>query len=278
MNELTVAVDGLKESYHHMAARDWVGGNKPVNWVFCNHYREVAKHLKSQPEALGFLAVESSVVGWMQWNIEWLDDDGFSICGEHTLEARFCLGVLPGQKIEDIKLVRSHPLALRHAEPVLRENAHWLVEEVQDTAWSAHEIKFHQLRNVAAIVSPEAAAAYGLDIVLEDVQGPKPVRLRFHVIRSKPWAYEPNHNKICMLIKVGTEVGSLYQLSRVLACAWVNVKTFHTFSRPEDGVQMLYLEAELPKKPEFNFLDFLKELRENSLEIAVLGSYLHPPV
>ncbi len=117
---------------------------------------------------LAVLPIESSLIGPIAETHDLLYDAPLSIVAETTLPIRHCLLAPPGATLESIALVRSHPAAFDQCRGLL---ASWRVRAVAaaTTADAAHEVALAGDATQAAIASPEAAAAYGLDILRDDV-------------------------------------------------------------------------------------------------------------
>jgi prephenate dehydratase len=118
---------------------------------------------------LGVLPIESSLVGAIAETHDLLYDAPLSIVREATLPIRHCLVAPPGAELAAIRVVRSHPAAFDQCRALL---ARW--EGVRaiasaTTADAAHEVSLLGDPSVAAIASEDAAAAYGLEIVADDV-------------------------------------------------------------------------------------------------------------
>ncbi len=92
----------------------------------------------------------------------------FSILAEHLVEVRHTLHGLPGSTIDGIREVRSHPQALAQAEHFLLDLG---VDAVptHDTAGAVRQVAEAGDATVAALAPPRAGAAYGLDVLVENV-------------------------------------------------------------------------------------------------------------
>ena len=70
---------------------------------------------------------------------------------------------LPGQRVEDIKEVRTHYMAINQTRLFFERNCPWIkMVESEDTAKSAIEISEGKLMGIGAVASELAAAENGL--------------------------------------------------------------------------------------------------------------------
>ena len=95
--------------------------------------------------------------------------EGARIVAEVIVRVRHCLLAVPGARISDIRVARSHPQALAQVEEFLRRNGiqPWVAF---DTAGAAEEVAKGGERTVAAVASRRAAERYGLDVLAESIE------------------------------------------------------------------------------------------------------------
>ena len=92
-----------------------------------------------------------------------------------------CLAALPGQRIEDIERVYSHIQALGQAEAFLRGRP-WQLLSTYNTAGAGKAIVDREERGAAAVLSPRAAALFGLEVLADEIGDLDGNRTRFVVI------------------------------------------------------------------------------------------------
>jgi len=133
----------------------------------------------------GVMAIENSIAGSIIPNYNLIYHNGLHIIGEHYLNIHHNLMVLKGQTIDDIKEVRSHPMALLQCKEFFRQYSYIKLVEDVDTAETAKCIQEGKLKNVAAIAPNVAAELYGLDIVAAEIQTIKNNATRFIIVKTK---------------------------------------------------------------------------------------------
>jgi prephenate dehydratase len=121
---------------------------------------------------LGVLPIENSLIGPIAETHDLLFRSALSIVREATLPITHCVVGLPQTRLEDVRVVRSHPAAFEQCKELLRG---WNVQVVPaaTTADAAREVAETADARVVAIAGQEAASVYGLDVVVHDV-GDKP--------------------------------------------------------------------------------------------------------
>jgi prephenate dehydratase len=92
--------------------------------------------------------------------------------------------VNPGVKLEDIKEVHSHPMAIQQCFGFL-DKYNWKLVETEDTALSAKHIHQHKNKHAAAIASKLAAELYGLNMIAPNIHTLKNNYTRFLVCSGR---------------------------------------------------------------------------------------------
>jgi prephenate dehydratase len=91
------------------------------------------------------------------------------VLAEHVMRIRHCLLGVRGARLDEVRVARSHPVALAQVDEYLR--AHGVAAEVAyDTAGAAEELARSGDRSVAAVAGKGAAATYGLDVLAEGIE------------------------------------------------------------------------------------------------------------
>lgn len=119
--------------------------------------------------AFGVLPIESSLSGPVNETHDLLYESPLSITGETVLPIRHCLvgpAVVP---LEQIRVVRSHPVALDQCRRLLAALPRATAVAAATTADAAHEVAEAGDHSEAAIASERAAGMYGLAIIAGDV-------------------------------------------------------------------------------------------------------------
>lgn len=179
--DLRVAIQGVAGCFHEAAAREYFEG-QDIETVPCETFNGMFNLLKSDASMLGILAIENTIAGSLLQNHELLRQSNMTIVGEYKKYISHSIAALPGQSIDDIAEVNSHPMALRQCEQYLQLHPKMKMVETYDTAGSAKMIAENNLVGHAAICGRYAAELYGLNVLEDDIQTNKRNFTRFLVV------------------------------------------------------------------------------------------------
>lgn len=93
--------------------------------------------------------------------------------------------VKTGVKIEELKEVHSHPMALLQCKAFFKEHPGIKLVEDVDTAETAKRIQEKQLSAIGAIAPKVAAELYGLEIIAPNIQTIKNNATRFIILKKE---------------------------------------------------------------------------------------------
>lgn len=175
-----VTIQGYEGSFHQVAARQFFG--KDVDVITCATFRDVVRIGEDAKQSDGaVMAIENSIAGSILPNYNLLQKSKLQVIGEVYLSISQNLLVYPGVKLEDIKEVHSHPMAILQCLDYL-EKQHWKLVESEDTALSAKYVRQHKSKHIAAIASKLAAQLYDLDMITPDIHTLKNNITRFLIM------------------------------------------------------------------------------------------------
>lgn len=179
---MKIAIQGITGSYHHEVAKNYFGDE--CDTLDCMTFDDVVFSVKNGLSDFGVMAIENSIAGSLIPNYSLIDNNNLNIIGEYYININHQLMVAPGIKIEDIKTISSHPMALLQCKDFLK-SLNKLILEDKDTADVARRISKDNLTNMAAIASEKTAEIYNLDILEKNIQTIKNNETRFVIISSK---------------------------------------------------------------------------------------------
>ena len=223
---IKVAIQGISGCYHEMAARQYFE-NREIEMAPCLSFQEMFRQLKSDRNLLAIMAIENTIAGSLLQNHELLRESDMRIIGEHKLHISHTLAALPGQTLQDIEEVNSHPIALMQCMEYLEQQPGIKIVEKGDTASSASEISHRKLTGHAAICSEYAAELYGLDVLAKAIETNKRNFTRFLVLADQ-WAADEyidkqRINKSSMVFCVPHTHGSLSKVLTILSFYDINL-------------------------------------------------------
>lgn len=176
-----IAIQGEPGCFHDAAARSFFNDDE-VETIPCDTFISMFDLLKTDASMLGIVAIENTIAGSLLQNHELLRQSNHIIVGEYKMHISHVLAALPGQTIEELTEVNSHPMALMQCEQYLLRHSNLKMVEKNDTAGSAKEISEKHLIGHAAVCGKYAAELYGLNILEEGIQTNKRNFTRFLVI------------------------------------------------------------------------------------------------
>src|SRR5690606_27761089 len=130
--------------------------------VYCETFKKLCTVLENSTADFAVMAIENSIAGSILSNYSLIQDYNFYIIGEIQLRIEQNLMALPGVKIDQLKKIRSHYMALLQCQEFLDKHPEIHLEEYHDTADSARDIKRNNEKEVAAIAGRYAAELYNL--------------------------------------------------------------------------------------------------------------------
>ena len=144
-------------------------------------FRAVFEAVASGEAVAGVVPIENVIHGTVRENYDLLIEHDLAIAGEVVVPVQLCLAALPGQRIDDIERVYSHIQALGQAETFLRARP-WQLLSTYNTAGAGKAIVEAGELGAAAVLSPRAAALFGLEILADEIGDLPDNRTRFLVL------------------------------------------------------------------------------------------------
>lgn len=176
-----VTIQGVAGCYHDAAAHLYFNG-EDIQTIECETFPVMFDILSTDASLLGIVAIENTIAGSLLQNHELLRQSNMRIIGELKMRISHVLSALPGQTVESLCEVNSHPMALMQCEQYLRRHPNLKIVERLDTAGSAKEIAEENLKGHAAVCGEYAAKLYGLEILEKGIETNKRNFTRFLII------------------------------------------------------------------------------------------------
>lgn len=267
---IKISIQGARGSFHDIVAREKFPDDSEI--IEGATFQQVFEDVKKGIVDYGVVAIENSIYGSFLENYDLLLKYDAKIVGESYLKIRFDLLALPGVKLEDVKEVYSHSMALAQCEEFLVKHPQMVRIETDDTAGSGRLIQEQGLTGAAAISSSLSAKLYDLRILAKDIGKDKNNYTRFLIISSKE-NYPDNADKTSIVIRAKNTPGSLFQCMKAFADEGINLSKLE--SRPvisRNWEYSFYMDFETGiHKPETQRA--LENLKQCASFIKVLGSY-----
>ncbi len=219
---MKIAIQGGQASFHHEAALQFFP-DRDVEIVECNLFRQVCSALVEGRVDRGIMAIENTLVGSILPNCSLLKDFPLTVIGETYLRIRQHLMALPGQQLEDIKTVRSHPMAILQCSDFLQAHPWMVGEDAFDTADSAKEIREKKLSGIGAIAGRLAAEKYELEILAKSIESQKSNYTRFLVLSHEEESAELSSGKCTLSFSTRHKPGALVDVLAIFKDLGLNL-------------------------------------------------------
>src|ERR1700712_4182807 len=149
-----------------MATLAMMGSGNDIEIIACTVSAEVLAKVVSGEADGAVLPIENSLHGSVAEHYDLLLELPVKIVRESLLRIRHNLIAFPGVKIEDIRQVISHPVALSQCRKFLTSHPEFRVVAFYDTAGSVKHIMNEGLRDVAGVAPELAAQQYGAEVLI----------------------------------------------------------------------------------------------------------------
>jgi prephenate dehydratase len=266
-----VAIQGYEGSFHQVAARHFFGKNVEV--ITCDTFRQVVQlGADAKLSDGGVMAIENSIAGSILPNYNLLQKSKLQVIGEVYLSISQNLLTYPGVKLEDIKEVHSHPMAILQCLDYL-EKYNWKLVESEDTALSAKVVHQNKSKHTAAIASKLAAQMFDLNIIKPDIHTLKNNITRFLIVSpTSTKTLVENANKASIYFQTDHSRGILAKVLAKIAQGSVNLSKLQSMPIPGSTFKYgFYADLEFDNKKQIEkVLEALKGLTNS---IRIFGMY-----
>ena len=266
-----VTIQGYEGSFHQVAARQFFGND--VDVIPCATFREVVRIGEDAKASDGaVMAMENSIAGSILPNYNLLQKSKLQVIGEVYLSVSQNLLVYPGVKLEDIKEVHSHPMAILQCLDYL-ENHQWKLVETEDTALSAKQLRQHKSKHIAAIASKLAAQLFDLDVMTPDIHTLKNNITRFLIMVPVKQKVEiADADKASIYFQTDHSKGILSKVLAKIAQGGANLSKLQSMPIPGSTFKYgFYADIEFEQKKQLDKL--LVELKLMTKNFKVFGLY-----
>ncbi|MBR6029014.1 MAG: bifunctional chorismate mutase/prephenate dehydratase [Clostridia bacterium] len=230
-----IAYPGIAGSFSYGAARDAFPGAELIGF---EAFRDAAEAALRQAD-YALLPIENSFAGAVQSTYALLDSMLLHIVGEAARPVRHQLLGLPGATLPGIRRITSHPQALAQCDAFLSALKNVQLLPSPNTAISARQVSESCDPALAAIASTEAAEAYGLQVLAQDIQTARNNTTRFVILSRRP---EPIDlpNKATVVFRLNHEVGALARVLLCFAKSGLNLTRIESRPLPETPFQYFF--------------------------------------
>ena len=265
-----VAIQGFQASFHEAAARQFFG--QEIELFECATFPQVFNAIKNGTSDYAVCAFENALAGSILPNYALLRNANLEIFGEVYLCIEMNLLALPGQKIEDIEEIHSHPMAILQCQQFLEAFPHIRLVESSDTGFAAQEIKDKQIEKRAAIAGKRAAEVFELDTLAADIHDNKRNFTRFLALRKRNGELVRGINKSSISFRANHTAGSLAKILTIVGEHGINLNKIQ--SLPVVGEEWkYYFYVDLRFEDFANYRKMMDEIEPLTRDLKILGEY-----
>jgi prephenate dehydratase len=270
-----IAIQGVKGCFHEQAARLFYEehGHIVPEIVECDTFDDLYKSMLEGESDAAVMAIENTVSGGLLPNFELLRKYDRKIKGEVFLRIQQNLMALPGQRLEDIKEVRTHYMAINQTREFFKDCPWIRLVESEDTAKSAAEVARNGLIGVGAVASELAAELYGLEILAPGIETYKQNFTRFLIFDDELEIDETKVNKSSMCFTLPHAPGSLAHVLTILSFYGMNLTRIQSLPIPGHEWQyFFYVDIKFDDRTRYE--QALSAVRPLMEDLTILGEYI----
>lgn len=265
---MKVAFQGERGAFSEAAAIAYFERTEPVP---CRALADVFDAVEAGRAERGMVPVENSQAGSINETYDLLVRRSLHIVGEHNQRVEHCVLAVPGQRLEDLRAVYSHPQALAQCDALI---ARWNWESIPmyDTAGSAKFVATERRPGIAAIASRHAAEIYGLEVLAAGVETNPMNYTRFLALALAP-APRADRAKTSVVFATANIPGALYRALGALATRQINLAKLESRPRRDRPWEYLFYVDFEAHQDSADGRAALQELTGVTAFLRVLGSY-----
>jgi len=267
-----IAIQGGYGAFHEIAAHHYFE-DEQIEILPRNTFRDMVFTLKDRQCDFGIMAIENSLAGSIIPNYNLIINSSMHVHGEIYLRIKQNLVALPGVRLEELKEVYSHPMAILQCQDFFDKHAGIKLIESIDTALSAGEIAEKGARDTGAIASRMAAKQYGLEIIAESIETNKMNYTRFLILAENGIVIPPEEvSKASIFFTVAHKFGSLSKILSILSYYEINLAKIQSIPIPgKDWEYMFFVDVEISDYDMYK--KSLEAIGPFTPSLGILGEY-----
>ncbi|MDD2214529.1 MAG: prephenate dehydratase domain-containing protein [Oscillospiraceae bacterium] len=232
-------------------------------------FAETCRQVVDDNVPVAVLPLENSTAGTVGDVYHLLDQYKLYIIASNTQSIHHMLLAPEGSSLTKIRRVVSHPQALAQCSTIIKGMG-WETEESGNTAFAAEHVALLNDPTVAAIASADAAAAYGLAVISNEITNNKDNQTRFIAVSRQP-VITKDANRIALILSLPHQSGSLARLLNLFGEADLNLTKIQSLPVPQRPWEYrFYLDIAAPARDP-QALAVLYQLSQEVPDLKFLG-------
>lgn len=270
-SENLVSFQGDLGAYSNLAAKQMFPGMEVLP---CRTFEDALAAVDEGTVRYAAIPIENSVAGRVADIHYLIPHSNLHIIGEHFLRINHHLLVIPGTKLEDLKIVRSHEQALGQVRRTM-DGLGIKREVFADTAAAAKHVSKLGDPSVGAVASSLAGEIYGLESIKKDIEDADHNTTRFVVFSREPLKDLPKDvpTMTSFIFQVRNTPAALYKVMGGFATNGINMTKLESYQLDgEICATQFYADVEAHPDDE-GLKHAFDELAFFTNEYRILGSY-----
>lgn len=271
---MKIAIQGEPGSFSYQAT---LRGVPDAEVVPCALSADVFEQLRVSAVDAIMVPIENTLAGSVVEHYDLLRAEDVFIESEIVIRIEHNVIGVPGARLEDLRRIYSHPVALAQCRRFFREHPSIEAAAFYDTAGAVKHVIAQGDRSAGAIASKTAAEICGGTLLAQNVEDDAKNFTRFLLVRAgAPTSQPEGAHKLSLCCRVAHRPGALAQVLTAVAAAKGNL--VHIQSRPVQGHPWHYyvfMDALMPDAGASDRL--LGQMPGLGAESKVLGRFVPAP-
>ena len=273
--EVAVAFQGSSLTYNNLAAEQYLASQGlPGRFVGLSTLKQVIDSLTSAAVDLAFLPIENTVAGSINQVYDLLREQDLHIVGEESYRVELCLAATADVPASALRRILSHPLALDQCSAFVAALPQVQAVPFLDTREAMHAVAEARDPTLAAIGSPEAAAAHELHILNRNVGNQDEILMRYVALARAPVSVDVRVPcKTSLILSTRHEKGALLRCLQILAEYGLSMTKLESRPRPNRPWEYMFFIDFEGNVADQRAASALEALRSEALYLKILGCY-----
>ena len=265
---LTVAYYGPAGTFTHIAARTKFGSAAELQP--CDAIADVFVAVEKRDADLGVVPIENTTAGVVPFTLDAFMESKLTICAEIYVDIEQYL-LSRCRALEEVKRVYSHPNAIGQCRIWLRANLSGA--EIVPVGSTARAAELAAVEPASAAIAPALAGElHALPVLRAKIHDQPGNRTRFVVIGQSA-ASPSGADKTSLLFSVPHRAGALYSALGVFNSHQINMTFIQSHPTKQTPWEYMFFVDVQGHETSSGLSQALRELREHTLVLRVLGSY-----
>jgi prephenate dehydratase len=237
-------------------------------------FLDVARAVERGEVEFGLLPIENTLAGSVVGSYDALTTcESLHVVAETVVAIHHCVLGVRGARLDALRSVESHPVALAQCGRFLREHPRIEVRAAYDTAGAARDVAARGDPCAAAIAGRAAAAHYDLDILAADIEDRPDNQTRFLAVAREATVLAPETPARTALILTTANVpGALLRVLQPIAEHGLNMSKLESRPTGEPWSYRFFVEID-HTAGEPSARAAIAAVRQVTESLRVLGSY-----